>query len=358
MRVTLIPARELGADLVRHWLELQQSNPDLISPYFHPEFTRNIAETREDVEVAVIEDGGRIRAFFPFQRSRNSVGIPVGGIISDYQGLICNPDFTCNPRDLVQQCRLVAWDFHHLLLSQRQFEVFHAQTNVSPRIDLSKGYDFYVRDRREAGTELLSKCRKMAKRVEREIGPLHFVAHATGIEPMRQTLKWKSRQYRATGERDLFASEWINRALERMQATECHAFKGMLSLLYAGDRLLAGHFGIRSSTAWHYWFPAYDPELAKYSPGIILLFNMVQHASALGVQTIELGAGMSFYKQRFMNASTLVASGSVELPSWRLLPRIGYKALRHLWSTLPLDAKVRRNIKSLLKVGAMSAHEK
>ena len=122
--------------------------PTLASPYFHPEFTRVIAAVRDDVEVAVIEDGTQVVAFFPFQRADASVGEPVGGIISDYQGLICAPDFVCDPRELMQQCRLAVWNFDHLLTSQSSFTAFHQDIEPSPQLDLSKGYESYVHERR------------------------------------------------------------------------------------------------------------------------------------------------------------------------------------------------------------------
>src|SRR4051794_17226783 len=93
MKVSLIPGHEISDDLARVWIGLQQTNPDLSSPYFHPEFTNVIAAVRHDVEVAVLEADGKIVAFFPFQREHPSIGGPVGGIISDYHGLICARDF-------------------------------------------------------------------------------------------------------------------------------------------------------------------------------------------------------------------------------------------------------------------------
>ena len=47
MKVTLVPGRELDADLVGTWIQLQQANPDLVSPYFHPQFTKIIAAGAE-----------------------------------------------------------------------------------------------------------------------------------------------------------------------------------------------------------------------------------------------------------------------------------------------------------------------
>src|SRR6266478_2919374 len=90
----------------------------------------------------------------------------------------------------------------------------------------------------------------------------------------------------------------------------------MFSLIYTGDKLLAGHLGMRSRTVWHYWFPAYDSQFAKYSPGLLLLLKMAEHAPQIGLRTIDLGTGLTLYKRRLMNASISVAEGSVERPSW------------------------------------------
>src|SRR5262249_6837981 len=136
MKVTLVPGRDLGGGLVETWMALQRGNPALASPYFHPEFTQAIAAVRNDVEIAVVEDAGRLAAFLPFQRRANAVGIPIGGIISDYQGLICAPSFVCDPHELVRHSGLVILDFDHLLASQLSFAPFQRYFASSPQMDL------------------------------------------------------------------------------------------------------------------------------------------------------------------------------------------------------------------------------
>ena len=115
MKVTLVPGRELGSDLVAAWTGLQAANPDLVSPYFHPEFTRIVAAARNDVEVAVLESEGGIVALLPFQREQESHGRPVGGIISDYHGLICAQHFRFSPVELLRalQTALVGFRSSH-----------------------------------------------------------------------------------------------------------------------------------------------------------------------------------------------------------------------------------------------------
>ena len=68
---------------------------------------------------------------------------------------------------------------------------------------------------------------------------------------------------------NVFAFPWTRALLDRIFACRGEAFAGELSALYAGDRLAAVHFGMRSYGVLHLWFPSYDADLAKFSPGLI-----------------------------------------------------------------------------------------
>ena len=141
-------------------------------------------------------------------------------------------------------------------------------------------------------------------------------------------LAWKSEQYLKSGNNDLFAPGWVREAVGSIFRSNVEGFAGMLSLLYAGDRMVAGHIGMRSHRVWHYWFPAYDPASAKYSPGLMLLLKMVGHAPEIGVRIFDLGKGMNSYKERLMNSSSLLASGRLEISSWRSLYGVASRELR------------------------------
>jgi CelD/BcsL family acetyltransferase involved in cellulose biosynthesis len=92
-------------------------------------------------------------------------------------------------------------------------------------------------------------------------------------------------------------------------------FAGVCSTLRAGDRLVAVHVGMRSPQVLHWWFPAYDRELARYSPGMILLFRLAEAAHSAGIRTIDLGKGDEDYKQRVMTRGVVIREGAVEMPS-------------------------------------------
>jgi len=158
-------------------------------------------------------------------------------------------------------------------------------------------------------------------------------------------IQWKANQYRRTGVANLFDWIWPGKLLEKIFVTQSSGFAGMLSILYAGDYIVAMHFGIRSSRIWHWWFPVYDPKWSAYSPGLLLLLKMAESAESLGLDTIDLGHTRRVtYKQRFMDGSVPPWGGSVELPSW-------YGAARRIQKlkTHPAVALLRREVVDLVR---------
>src|SRR5688572_30619461 len=108
MKIHSVPARQLPPDLVSRWHDILEGTPQLAGPYFRPEFTAAVAAVRQGVEVAVIEDAGQVVGFFPFQRDRWNVAQPVGGRLSDYQGVIAGPEIRWQPAEIMSACRLSA----------------------------------------------------------------------------------------------------------------------------------------------------------------------------------------------------------------------------------------------------------
>src|SRR4051794_1927476 len=111
----------LKGDEIAAWSAIQRGNSVFSSPYFRPEFTQLVASVCSDVEVAVLEESSAPIGFFPFQRSRFSVGLPVGSLINDFQGIIAPPEMEIEPRELLRACRLSSWRFNHLLPAHASF---------------------------------------------------------------------------------------------------------------------------------------------------------------------------------------------------------------------------------------------
>jgi CelD/BcsL family acetyltransferase involved in cellulose biosynthesis len=303
--------RQLEATDAAAWSALQKADPQVASPFFRPEFAAAVASVREDVYVAVIERAGETIGFFPFQTSAFSTGHPVGGPLSDCQGFVMRAGVDWDASRIVRECGMSEWRFDHTLANQKQIQQYHRVETQSPIIDLSRGYESYVEGRRRDGSEQIKKASALLRKLEREVGPVRFEMHSPDVRMLRRLMRWKSRQYRLSGKLDIFGVPWVTKVVEKIHAEKHEDFAGLFSQLTVGDLPIAGHMGMRSKTVWHYWIPAYDPGYARYSPGIILLLKMAEHANRMGISTIDMGIGRALYKQRLMNGVIPLAEGAV-----------------------------------------------
>ncbi|MGH7326108.1 MAG: GNAT family N-acetyltransferase, partial [Candidatus Rokuibacteriota bacterium] len=269
MKVHLVRPRELSGDLVAAWEEILRDEPALDSPYFRPEFVQAVASVRTDVEIGVLEDGNRAVGFFPFQRGRWRVARPVGGRLSDFQAIIARSETPWSVPELLRGCRLSAWEFDHLLACQARLKPFHAVVADSAYVDFSQGFDAYKRQRRTANSDGVAQALRKHRKIEREVGPTRFVAHSEDESVLDQLLAWKSAQYRLTDLTDVFQYPWTVALIKRIWRTQFPGWSGMLSAIYVNDELLAVHFGMRTPSVLHWWFPAYNRAHEKYSPGLI-----------------------------------------------------------------------------------------
>jgi CelD/BcsL family acetyltransferase involved in cellulose biosynthesis len=310
--VDVVPAKSLSSEQLARWSHIQASDPALASPFLSPQFTSIVGVARNDVYVGVLEQDARIVGFFPFQRGRWRMGRPVGSRISDYQGVIAERGAQLDAKEMIQACGLQGWEFDHVIAARPEFAPFARARSKSPFMDLSGGFEAYLHDRRQAGVREIGAVRRKMRKLAREQGELRFQPHTDDSDARATLLRWKRQQYLRSGVSDTLAEPWIRQVLELAQARQEESFGGLLSLLYAGDRIVAAHLGLRSDSVWHYWFPAYDPELARYSPGLGLLLKMAEHAPSVPLATIDLGRGDERYKVSLMSGTVPLIQGRVE----------------------------------------------
>jgi CelD/BcsL family acetyltransferase involved in cellulose biosynthesis len=326
--VRLKKPSQLSPQEIQLWREWQRCEPTLESPYFRLEFTQAVARVRSDVEIAVLEDAGQCRGFLPLQRGPLGIGRPVGGKLSDYQGVIAPANLEFSAEQIVRGARLGCYDFDHLLASQTEFAEHVSGTGKSPYLDLTGGYEAYCSQRKLAGSDVVAKTMQKARKLEREVGPVEFVAHTTEPEVLQTLCAWKSAQYLETGLADLFAFPWTGNLLRDFCDHATDDFAPLISLLRIDSRPIAITYSLRSRGTVHAWFTAYDKELARYSPGAFLFLRMAQEAERLGITKIDLGKGDERYKWSLASGGTDLIEGSVRVPNVGLLLRDGWRTTR------------------------------
>ena len=313
MKITVFDGPGLGAGEIARWREIQAAGEGFASPYLCPEFHAAVAASRPGVRLAIMEEAGRIEGFFPYQIVNSGVAEAVGDKVSDCHAVIATHDLAWTVETLLHGAGLQAWHYRHVIASQSQFEPFHTEHLRSPLVDLSDGFDAYAVARERGGSRVLGKIAVMREKLERAAGPLRYEAQCSDPATLHALLRCKSRQYQRTGQPDRFSIPWVVALMERLHAARDAQFAGMLSVLWAGGRMAAAHFGMRSATIWNYWFPCYEPTFAAFSPGLILLGEILRSAAAMGVRIFEMGAGIGHYKDRFANSERTLARGIATL---------------------------------------------
>jgi CelD/BcsL family acetyltransferase involved in cellulose biosynthesis len=343
MKISVISPTELGTAERARWQALQDSNPLLASPCFSHEFTLAAAAARRDVRIAVLEENHRIVGFFPHQQ-RWGMGLPAGGRLSDHHGVIAAPGVRIDWSELLRRSRLSYWQFDHLTASQHPgCEVQHA---TSPGLDLSGGFAAYQERRNQAST-VLSKLQRAGRKLARDLGPLRFEADCRDDAVFRHVLSMKSQQCRRTGALDFFSWDWTRTLVEQIRATDTEAFGGRVSALYAGQTLVAAHFGMRSRRVWHWWFPVYSHAYAPYSPGLLMLMNVAEFAAAQGHTLLDLGKGDEAYKSRFADCGAPLLEGVVARPTAVTLAR----QMRHSVGAWARSSPFAQRLRPLIRAG-------
>jgi CelD/BcsL family acetyltransferase involved in cellulose biosynthesis len=312
VRISVVAPSELGPAELAAWRAMQEADLRLASPFLAPEFTLAVARHRPGARVAVLEDDGRIVGFFPHHESRRVIGRPIGQEISDCQGLVHAPGLTVDARRLLQGSRLLLFEYDSLSADQAAFAPHHAVVEPSPVIDLRAGWPAYLEDRRRTG-DLVRQAERKQRRMTRELGEERFELDDRDPDAAAAVRRWKSAQYERTDAWDRFEVPWIAGAVDDLLESAAPGCRAVVSTLRAGDRLLAAHLGLRSERVLAWWFPAYDVEQARHSAGVLLALRLAEAAAADGVAIVDLGRGVTTYKERLRNAELRVATGRVAL---------------------------------------------
>ncbi len=337
MDINPVSARELTAEQLQAWADLQRADAAVDNPCFCPEFTQAVAAVRDDVEVAVMQDAGTYVGFLPYHRDQHNTGRPIGEFLSEMYGVVASNGLEWSVEGILKSCGLVALHFDHLITSQQPFAAYHYFVDDSPYMTLDNGYESYLAQRRDAGSSVASSARRRTRKLVREVGPLRFEVHTDDDAAFDCLIEWKRRQLHAHNYFDMFQLDWVMPLLRRIAETDCgDGFRGLLSALYAGDQLIAVNLGMQAGNVVSSWIPTFDATFAKYSPGLLLHLELARALAERGVHRIDLGRGENQLKSSLASGAFPVAVGCVDRRPLNRLLRSGWFRTRAFVYASPL----------------------
>jgi CelD/BcsL family acetyltransferase involved in cellulose biosynthesis len=314
---------KLREEEIAAWEDLCDAHPHLHNPFFSPHYVLAVASVRPGVRVCILRRDQRIVGFFPFQyRSAASQLLGsaerVGGEMTDYFGVIAEPDIRLAPADLLRLAGLRYMYFTHLDETQSAYGLHGEQPESGLVLKLEDQEDYWNAEVRKRNPKLYAETGRLERVLERTYGPLRFCfSEEAWQQPLEQLIQDKRRQYALTGSSDALGEPWQRDLLAKLAATRARTCTGALSTLYAGDTWVASHMGLHSRRVFHYWFPVYNPELKRFSPGRLLEKWTIQHAPALGFRLLDHGAGDTQRKRQLTNSEHLYYRGDWYRPGVR-----------------------------------------
>jgi CelD/BcsL family acetyltransferase involved in cellulose biosynthesis len=223
----------------------------------------------------------------------------------------------------------------------------------SPYIDWKK-HATWADFEGEWKTRAISKSNdspRQRRRLEKEVGPLKFTFDDPSPEVFDACIAWKSGQYRATGLTDMFQNPLNVALFRRLKEKKVLA----VSSLFAGDTLLAAHLGGFHDGRFSWWIPSYDSQFHKYSPGRLLLEDILKASFERGDLEFDFLIGDEAYKFQYATHNRVI--GPVGTPPLRHLIQTKARSKAKAWleknpKALALAKDVRQRIMKLTSSAA------
>lgn len=302
---TVTPA-ELSPDELALWTRFVRADARFASPYFHPQFSRIAGEVAPGAAVSILHDRGEVVGFFPHQR-RGGAAQPIGAPLNDYHAVITAPGFEMPLERVPDLIGAASLNVNGWLGGGATGEGVIARRTL--QADLSAGWDAYNAGRRAAFGKFFKDKDRARRSLERDHGQV--TARTDGGDPalLERLIALKSDQYRRSRRHDIFACGWTADLLRALLAADVPGFGARLAVLEVGGAPMAMEYGLHAGAHYHFWFPAYEAAVARYSPGILLSLDTMRQGAAEGFEVFDYGFEGEPYKKYFCDRSQTVLEG-------------------------------------------------
>jgi CelD/BcsL family acetyltransferase involved in cellulose biosynthesis len=336
----LVRPADLTAHDIAAWRAMQAAEPAFASPLLGPDFAQAVGEVRADARVAVLRRDDETVGFLAHHRRPSGFARPVGAPFCDYHALVCGPGAGLDAGEALAAAGLGRLRLTGLVDPFGQFKDAVAGRTIGHRIILDDTAQAYLQRLRAGSQNRFKNHRRYRRVLEKDLGPVRLVAHDADPAAFETLMAWKRRQLAESGLHDFLGADWARVLMRRLHQTRGGGFEGLMVSLYAGDRLVAAHFGVRLGDWFLPWIGAFDPGLKAYSPGLVHQIEAIGAMTGLGLRVYDLGASNDHWKQMFALDRLEIGTGLATSPT------IGGRLARscdRVW-TAPGAGRVRRRL--------------
>ena len=353
MKFEWIRMRDVPRDIWAVFDQIRNADSRYDDPLFDPLFARLVGECRPDTWLAMAIDGGEMVGFWPMHRAGEGWARPVGGPFADCHAPVVAPGFRLDPADFLSGLGLAGMTVTGY--TPRPGETCRTGERTGAHLSLlDKGIDHFFAEQNRMFPKHHKKMRRIRRNLRRgrhEVTVIHGDVRADHLDRL---IMLKRRQYLETGRHDVLSSDWAGRFVERLRSVSGPRFEAVLTTLCIDGQFAAGALNLCSDRVVHGWLTAFDRDFAPFSPGLLLVDEILRAMPARGQSVYDAGPGLGHYKQYHCNAMRpldcgVLLSGAAGLSPARWFAS-GWRTVEHIAPkpAARLMGKVRRRSDQIL----------
>lgn len=355
LKYKLYRPRDLSEEQWQIFAALRDARDIYDDPFFDPDYARLVGEVREDTRIGFASDRNGVFAVWALHVRPGNWARPIGAPFSDWNGPILSVD-----TELTAQEILAGFDLSGMTTQgfmPTSFETDPSLQRVGANMtDLSAGWDGFFEDQKKRWPKHFKKMRRLYRNVARDFSEFEFVFDDQRDDTYQTLMQLKQEQFARTGYHDVLKAPWAQALLDRLRHFEGPRLRARMSSLYYGDRFAASEFNLQSDTIMHGWITAFDQALGNYSPGNMLVQELLPHLCENGFKYYDAGPGLDHYKRHYANLHLPIDSGVLVGDANRLnAARVAGRAWRLGEQVMPskasaLMARARRRMDQIAAV--------
>ena len=324
----LIVFNQFCSDLSKHWRELESASENyLFQNYEWLEHWQQTVGSKSIYAspfiVVFLDSSDQVRLIFPFIIRRN-FGVRIlefmGGSQSDYNGPIIHSDWILNICEIHLAWRRVLsiapkHDIRHFHKLPDKWTVEHnPMLYIWPSVFQDKAYQTLLPSTYKEFQQILRPKLKSDERRQRkrllEIGCLRFKillreyldCYSSWDSIIDVMIKQKSERLRSVGLPNMFADSMTRKFYANLQGSATDVLNVHFSILDLDGRIMATHWGAVYRSRFYYLMPTFaSSDWGKYSPGRLLLTDLMKWSIENGVRVFDFTIGSEEYKNDWCN---------------------------------------------------------
>ncbi|WP_300393302.1 GNAT family N-acetyltransferase [Henriciella sp.] len=320
MKYRLLRPAQMTEDLWDAFAALRDARGLYDDPFFDPLYARLVANLRTDTRIAVAEEGGEPVGFWALHRRPGAWARPIGGPFSDWHGPVLSAGTSLSPRDFLRGVGLLGMSTFGWLPQDPGSET-RLRLAGANMTTVEHGWAGFIDEQTRRWPKHFKKMRRLARNIERDFSECEFRYDDQSDETFERLIALKRDQFARTGRHDVLAPAWVQSMLERLRSAEGPRFRLRLVSLHFDGQHAASELVLQSDKVTHGWITAFEPEMAQYSPGNMVVQMMLERmAGEQGPKIYDAGPGLDHYKRHYSNYQVPVGSGVVRARSLAFRP--------------------------------------